>query len=299
MTPADDGWSDDRWSGGGWPGAGRVGALALAGPTGRGDPLQAQFGEFYRQLLRIKSALAAGGRPAGIPNNLSPDEVAATVHRTLLQLLAHQEAQARQMGGAYGVALFAEAQYLMAALADETLLLRVEWEGRDAWQRQLLETALFGTSLAGERVFERLDTLLVDPARAHPSLATLYLITLALGFRGRYWRDQDAVQLRTYRTALARIVTRAIPDAVGVGRRLFDQSYRCTVDQGRAVRLPGLRRWLTALAVVVGLFLVGGLQLWRSATVELERAIVELDRSIAFHFGKTTPRRAPTADPRP
>jgi len=253
--------------------------VAMAGRPHGGDPLQAQFGEFYAQLLRVKSALAVGGRRVGMAEGLSVDEVSGTVHRSLRGLLERQAARARQWGGAYGQTLYAEAQYVMAALADETLLLRVDWNGRDAWQNRLLETALFGSSLAGERVFERLDALLADPGRAHPSLATLYLIALALGFRGRYWRPEDEGQLRVYRAALARIITRAVPDAGEVGPRLFDQPYRHTVERGRAVRLPGLRPWLAATAAVMLLFLTCGYGLWHSATGDLERAIAEVERA--------------------
>jgi type VI secretion system protein ImpK len=248
-----------------------------------GDPLLAQFGEFYTELLRIKSALAIGGHRVGRAEGLSVADVSEAMHRHLRTLLERQAARARQWGGAYGQALYAEAEYVMAALADETLLLRVEWGGCETWQYRLLETALFGTSLAGERVFERLDTLLADPARAHPSLATLYLIALALGFRGRYWRDEDSGQLRHYRMALARIITRAVPDIGETGPRLFAQAYGPTVGQGRVLRLPGLRPWLMTAAAVVILFLVSSYGLWRFAIADLEHAIAEIERPIQAH----------------
>ena len=253
---------------------------ALATNAHGGDPLLAQFGEFYTELLRIKSALAVGGRRVGRAADLGVAQVSDTVHRHLRAMLERQAGRARQWGGAYGQALYAEAEYVMAALADETLLLRVEWGGRDTWQQRLLETAIFGTSLAGERVFERLDALLADPARAHPSLAAIYLIALALGFRGRFWRPEDEGQLQIYRTMLARIVTRAVPDVDELGKSLFKQAYDHTIAQGRAVRLPGLRPWLAAVAVVMVVFLLISSQLWRRATADLEYAIAQIDRPL-------------------
>ena len=251
-----------------------------AANTHGGDPLLAQFGAFYSELLRIKSALAVGGRRVGRVEGLDVARVSETVHLHLRTMLERQEGRARQWGGAYGQALHAEAQYIMAALADETLLLRVEWGGNEIWQDCLLETALFGTCLAGERVFERLDLLLTDPARAHPSLAAIYLIALALGFRGRYWRPEDEDQIRLYRTMLARIVTRAVPDADILGPYLFAQSYQCTVTEGQAVRLPGLRPWLAAIAAVVVLFLIVSNQLWGVATADLRYAIAQVERPL-------------------
>ena len=255
-------------------------AAALVAAAHGGDPLLAQFGEFYTELLRIKSALAVGGRRVGRVEDLNVADVSEAIHRHLRNVLERQGARARQWGGAYGQALYAEAEYVMAALADETLLLRVDWGGRDVWQYRLLETALFGTALAGDRVFERLYALLDDPARAHPSLATVYLIALALGFRGRYWRDEDEAQLRVCRAALARIITRTVPDIGETGPRLFPQAYRPTVEQGRAVRLPGLRPWLVTAAALLALFFASSYVLWRSATADLERAIAEIERPV-------------------
>ena len=259
-------------------------AAALAVAAHGGDPLLAQFGEFYTELLRIKSALEVGGHRVGRAEGLSVADVSEAMHRHLRTLLERQAARARQWGGAYGQALYAEAEYVMAALADETLLLRVDWGGRDNWQHRLLEAALFGTCLAGERVFERLDALIADPARAHPSLATLYLIALALGFRGRYWRDEDQGQLRHYRMALAGIITRTVPDVGETGPKLFAQAYAPTVGQGRALRLPGMRPWLMTAAAVAVLFLVSSYGLWRNAVFDLERAIAEIERPTSAHL---------------
>ena len=257
---------------------GRTRALTTSSPDG--DPLLSQFGAFYSELLLIKTALADGGRRVGQVEGLEVDRVSETVHRHLRHILERQAVLARQWGGAYGQTLYSEAQYIMAALADETLLLKVEWGGSVTWQNRLLETALFGTSLAGDRVFERLDALLADPARAHPILAAVYLIAIVLGFRGRYWRPGDEEQLRLYRTMLAKIVTRAVPDADVLGPHLFDQAYACTVTRGRAVRLPGLRPWLAAIAALAALFLIVSDQLWRAATADLTYAIVQIDRPL-------------------
>ena len=47
----------------------------------------------------------------------------------------------RRTGGEYASALYRRAQYVMAALADETFLY-LDWPGRDAWRANLLEFKL-------------------------------------------------------------------------------------------------------------------------------------------------------------
>ncbi|MBP2312800.1 DotU family type IV/VI secretion system protein [Azospirillum soli] len=252
-------------------------ANLLMGSRG-GDTMLVQFGDFFAELLRLKYALSAGRMGTG-EDGLTPANLAGMVHQRLRMLLESQAVRARHWGGSYGEALYREAQYVMAALADETMLLRVNWDGRDVWADRLLETALFGTRVAGERVFERLDALLADSSRASPDLATVYLVALALGFRGRCWRPEDEGELRAYRTALARIIARHDPELAREGGHLFEQAYGHTIEQGRPVRMPHLRPWGLALVALVALFLAGSHALWVTRTADLEQALDRIERA--------------------
>lgn len=260
-------------AGGGLPSV----ASLLMGDRGE-HALLVQFGDFFAELLRLKYALAGGRLGAG--DGLTPADLAGLVHQRLRTLLEAQAVKARHWGGAYGETLYREAQYVMAALADETMLLRINWDGKQAWQDRLLETALFGTRVAGERVFERLDALLDDSTRASADLATIYLVALALGFRGRYWRPEDEGDLRSYRAALARIIARHDPELAREGARLFPQAYAHTIDQGRAVRLPYLRPWALALLAVLSLFLAGSHLIWVAGTDEVVHAVERINRAV-------------------
>lgn len=241
--------------------------------------LLVQFGDFAAELLRLKYALAADR--LGGAEGLTPAELAGMVHQRLRTLLEAQTVRARHWGGAYGEGLYREAQYAMAALADETMLLRIQWDGKAAWQDRLLETALFGTRIAGERFYERLDALLEEGTRTSGELATIYLVALALGFRGRYWRPEDEVRLREYRTALSRVIARDDPELARNAAHLFPQAYDHTIDQGRAVRLPHLRPWMLALAAVVLVFLGASHLVWVSATAEVERSVQRIENLLS------------------
>lgn len=261
-------------------GQGKAVATLLMGNRS-GDTLLVQFGDFFAELLRLKYALSAGRLGAGsggAEGGLTPTDLAGLVHQRLRMLLEAQAVRARHWGGTYGEALYREAQYVMAALADETMLLRVQWDGRKIWQERLLETALFGTRVAGERVFERLDALLADNARASSDLATIYLVALALGFRGRCWRAEDDGELRTYRAALARIIAREEPALTREGVPLFEQAYGHTIEQGRPVRLPHLRRWYLVAATLFALFIAGSHVLWLSLIYDLDLRISRVER---------------------
>lgn len=251
-------------------------ASLLMGSRG-GDSLLVQFGDFFAELLRLKYALAAGRSSVG-GEGLTPADLAGLVHQRLRVMLEAQAVRARHWGGAYGESLYREAQYVMAGLADETMLLRVDWEGRKVWGDRLLETALFGTRVAGERVFERLDALLADDARASADLATIYLVALALGFRGRCWRPEDDGTLRGYRMALARIIAREDPALAREGAPLFQQAYGHTIEQGNPVRLPHLRPWLLVAATLFALFFAGSHVLWISLIYDLDQTVHRIEK---------------------
>ncbi|MFM2045603.1 MAG: hypothetical protein RLY86_4179 [Pseudomonadota bacterium] len=232
-------------------------------PPARGAvSLLEQFREFHGELMGIREALSMGDRMAEqgqpLPN---PAEVAVRINRRLHRLLDGQAATALRFGGRYGGELYREAQYLMVALADETLLHGDNWGGKDHWLDNLLEMSLFGTRVAGERVFQRLDSLLADRAAVDPDLLSIYLAVLSLGFRGRYYRPQDEPHLRRYRTALAQ---RLKTD--GVRPHLCPDAYAATVAEGRVVRLPHLRPWVMGMGIVVGLFAMVAHGIWYTRT---------------------------------
>jgi len=76
------------------------------------------------------------------------------------------------------------AKYAFCAAMDEHILAS-RFSIRDAWERQPLQLAFFGDQLAGERFFEKLESLRAEGAARLQSLE-VYHLCLLLGFRGRY-----------------------------------------------------------------------------------------------------------------
>ncbi len=98
------------------------------------------------------------------------------------QALAQFETQARNLGKAS--AAIEEAKYAFCALMDE-IVLASEFEIREQWERAPLQLRLFGEHLAGERFFDKLDLLRLDPV-ANLEVLEVYYTCLLLGFQGKY-----------------------------------------------------------------------------------------------------------------
>lgn len=81
-----------------------------------------------------------------------------------------------------------EAKYSYCALIDETIMTSQDSDFenlKEAWELNPLQLDLFGSQVAGDEFFERLDKLREQGAKHLPALE-VYHYALLLGFQGRY-----------------------------------------------------------------------------------------------------------------
>ncbi|MCI0625011.1 MAG: type IVB secretion system protein IcmH/DotU [Acidobacteria bacterium] len=76
------------------------------------------------------------------------------------------------------------AKYALAAFADETVL-NSQWHSKDRWADNPLQLDYFGTYLAGEIFFDKLEEARAR-ADTKPDLLQIYYFCLLLGFKGKY-----------------------------------------------------------------------------------------------------------------
>lgn len=271
-------------------------------PTSHGDTfLLSAFREFYRELLKAKHRVERGEWPGG--ERLGDDEAdpgashfgsadpgadlgagdfgrgaghfgrfgaRGAIWQELLTLLERQALDAARSGGDIGRELYLQAQYAMAALADE-IFLHMDWPGRLAWKENLLEAKLFGTHRAGEVVLERIEAVLRGRDPVYAELARVYLMVLALGFEGKLRGSEEGpALLAAYRRALYRFAFRRDPRVVRGEEPVAPEAYAATVETGPGARLPYLRRWLIGAAVVIVLWIAGGHLVWRHLVADFE-----------------------------
>jgi type VI secretion system protein ImpK len=252
-------------------------------PGERESFLLEQFRAFYREVIRLRELVKPGPRPA--PREAptagpgpSGSEARPIWHR-LRSLLEEQAITAARRGGEYGADLYREAQYVMAALADE-IFVHLDWPGREAWNAQLLESALFGTHDAGEEFFRRLDKVIQARDPVFAELGKVYLMALALGFRGKFWGADDRGALQTYRRQLFGFIFNRPTGLGDEAKRLFPDAYAHTLEAGPGRRLPSARRWFLAAAAAILLVLGLSHLIWRSTTRDLDRIADEI---LALH----------------
>lgn len=236
-----------------------------------------QFREFYREVVRLKRGVALDtwvyeGEEEGEP--AASERSPTAVWQRLLTLLERQALVARRRGGDFGEGFYRDAQYLMAALADEVFL-HLDWRGSESWSSNLLESKLFQTHHAGEAVFARLDKVLAGRDPVHVDLAKVYLLMLGLGFQGKFRGTHDgAYRIAEYRQEILEFVSEREPQFRDGVRQLFPEAYASTLEQGSGERLPHLRRWIWTAAAVAAVWLLVSSWLWWDLTRDL-RPVIE------------------------
>lgn len=150
--------------------------VALPTPTGHLAPAAKTFSKNLQELLEDGIYLLFLLRNGNPPNTL------AEFHKRIDQFLGQFESNARNLGKA--PAAISDAKYAFCALMDETIL-SSDFPIREDWERAPLQLRLFGEHLAGERFFDKLEMLRLDPAANLEALEVFYTCLL-LGFQGKY-----------------------------------------------------------------------------------------------------------------
>ena len=254
-------------------GAGRPTAPADKGEAGA-EPAESLPAFLTEDVLALP---ALGGAPsaAGVPAlALEPD--AEIIIRRLQDFLEAQAAQVGRTATDLMISQHREAQYAMAALADDLFIHDIEWNGREVWRGVLLEQALFRTRLAGERVFDRMEALLASNDRRLVQLAAVYLCVLGMGFKGRHRVPGGESTLRNYSARLFEFIAgRESELGAGLlpaGRTLIPAAYAHTLTDGKARTLARGPRWPLVLGAIAGVWLVLGQALWWMSTAQLSNA---------------------------
>ncbi len=227
-----------------------------------GEPVDlatTHFRIFYSEIERAR-------RMALRATEADAEAIAANLSKQLVQVIEMQTLEVRRLGGKAGVDTENQSRFLKAVLADE-LMLNLDWAGRNDWRHVLLEATLFRSSLAGDKVFNEIEQILLARESSQRRAAALYLHVLSLGFQGRHRGMPDgAEQLAALRRELFQFVYQRAPDLQGRDRVLVPQAYTSTLSHLKAQRLGRINRWtfifLLSLLLLLGLSEL--LWLWQS-----------------------------------
>jgi len=238
-----------------------------------------RFLAFHAELVEVKrladAMVAAGDESAGgepAPPAAAPAAADGTAGAAppplgpidlLLRLrvaICPQGAPAPAADGQVGIG------YVMAALGDEAMLLDIEWPGRSQWLGLLLEQQLYGTRIAGEKIFDLAEGLIDGRIRGRPDLAAAILLALSLGFRGRLRGRESGQEIAQLRRALYEQVYTQPPPRRPDWSAISAAATEPLLAGEQMQPLPRLAPWLAAIGLSVVVTLAASSLLWWQAT---------------------------------
>jgi type VI secretion system protein ImpK len=230
--------------------------------TQEDDHLIMQFRAFFEEVSKAQMRAIE-------TRESNPDAAAKLVSKNLVQLIELQTLESKREGSRFELQSIADARYLKAALADE-ILLHTPWIGRDCWTEHLLEGALFRTSVAGDRIFEKIEEMLSNREPSVRPIAALYLSALALGFQGKYRGAAGEGRFAGYRAELFQFVYQRPADLSGRDRVLSERAYSSTLSHLAPRKMQTLSKWsvmfLIGLAALIAISEI--LWLWQTWPVQ-------------------------------
>lgn len=250
-----------------------------------------EFDIFYYELLRIKE-VALRSAPPPLTASQSEDEDSKTItvsgpvlalQERLTDFFDLQKERLHRIAVGPSSLFIQEAQYIFVAMADEVMISH-NWHGADYWRQNCLETKIFQTQVAGERIFSQIESLLKTNDPLQRELARLYLLCLALGFQGKF-RAQGNSQILSYKQQLfSFIYHRSSSLAQGEREYMLEDSLKFVFTEAPTKGLPDLRAWaVTALSVLV-IYLLVSYGIWMAISQDLHEVLQSI-----FHLTKQGP----------
>lgn len=252
---------------------------AVPSATATGSLLMRQLRLFVGEVNRL---LDGHAHPA--PDAWETPDVARRAAAEACEALAREVAsltmELSRVGSPSDRAAADELRYLMAAIADELLLTR-EWPGQACFTDFLLETRLFGSGVAGDEIFRRIEALLEDGSGLPSQMAPLYLFAISIGFEGRYHGDGAARALDTLRDALFRKIHVREPELHpgladlprNAGRVLSPQAYRQPLSDIAPVRFFRISRPTVVFLLIMTVLLALSQVAWLWSSAPVRRAL--------------------------
>ncbi len=176
-------------------------------------------------------------------NDLPEKILAHQVNKSIRKFIDVQDMELMRRGSRSEQNKFEDAKYLKAAVADE-LLLTKKWPGQKFFTDYLIETSIFGTSIAGEKIFDEIELILESPPGREPEIEQLYLFALAIGFEGKYKGFNSEKEINNTLNELFSHITRREPalgpkkvDSKQQLRLLGRQPYQNTISNIKPIRI--------------------------------------------------------------
>ncbi len=216
------------------------------------------FCEFYKEIVVLKHAALNMDREdltdPDVSERSDDDSEASLKQRVYLmnsKVTNYLEAEYQRIKENHSraeVDAFYKAMYVMASLADEIFILKIDWTGNEHWQDFPVEEKVFHSCISGTKFFSDIDEMIQKNERSdlNKDLASVYLLAIRLGFSGRFDDKRGEKRLRNYSADLLNYIGSG--SATGRTKPLFPDAWKHTKSDAVDRRVGALRPWIKYFA---------------------------------------------------
>jgi len=166
--------------------------------------------------------------------------------------------------------------YVMASIADE-IFLNISWPGKTYWEEHMLEKRFFGSQVAGEKIFDDIDTLLANHQLYNSDLTEIYVKSLALGFKGKYRGIAESEkEIDEYRKQLFIVISKHDHSVDLSNDRIFQHEYDKTLPTIHRQFLPDTSIVNYVCVFFIFMFIVISSLAWMLETRPLNNVLREI-----------------------
>ncbi|BAP45292.1 DotU/TssL family secretion system protein [Pseudomonas sp. LJDD11] len=162
--------------------------------------------------------------------------------------------------------------FAFVAVVDEFLLF-TSWAGQAAWVEQPMESRLFKTRMAGDRLPLEIKRVLDSRDPALRDLANVYLLCLTLGFQGRLRNGNGKALHEKWRRALFTFSRQRPPSLDQVQLQMERLGARPAQQMPQRSSMPDGYRLVLALTLGLVLLIGLGQGLWWDVRQHLEASL--------------------------
>lgn len=236
------------------------------------------FEDFYKELIRQKQRALTCPYKDEPATSLELESFVKTILLKLQKTLETQALNSMRIGGHIAHHHYTDAQYIMCALCDE-IFLNLNWSGKRFWEENLLESKIFQSHTSGENFFTNLDDFLNYPDPLKIDIATVYLVTLGTGFKGKYKDMDDLGRIQGYKNQLFLFINRKTPELFRGHEKLFKQPYAFTIKSGEQKNIQSPHRWYWAFSAISAIFLIFSYAMIHFSTIDISTAAQNIIRT--------------------
>jgi len=228
--------------------------------------------DFYQEIALIKVWITEKSLNQNVMNILKQTtiptnaEVATAISLVLNQWIELKRLKYQDTLTEREFQVFDKACFAMISLADELFIMLLTWPGKEYWHEVLLEEQSYQSCSAGAVFYEHVEELLNDKNfdEHRSQLAAVYLLTIRLGFAGRY-RDDDN-RLNDYSKKLFNLVNRGKNPS---SEMICIEAYQNNLSSQTQQRLAPLSNWYRGMIYSILAYSVLGVAIWYSFVLDL------------------------------